>query len=250
MRDSGLTSSMSLRRAGALACGRCVALRRNSTVSIGAGTRLVQVVMRQPANAQVAHNGRSARRMSMLLERSDGGGVGCRGADGADGAAGADARSGGRLGGWRYVLQRDGTSTGSSTSCSEHRGRKCSRWPGHPNWLDASGPDVCNSTAFPDPAYPTVVASSEDKVLGVLRYTTAPETDRAGWDMVRLIVRVFGPWGATRRARRFYGLSRVQMVAPPGSFISPSYMLIPPAEVKGSVARCWSGRSPRQARTG
>ena len=71
---------------------------------------------------------------------------------------------------------------------------------------------------FPDPTHPTVVASTDGTVLGMLQYTTAPEMDAVGWAMIQLIVRVFGLWGATRRARRFYGLTRVQTPAPPGSF--------------------------------
>jgi ribosomal protein S18 acetylase RimI-like enzyme len=71
---------------------------------------------------------------------------------------------------------------------------------------------------FPDPTHPTVLACTDDKVLGILQYTTTPEMDRTDWDMVQLIVRVFGLLGATRRARRFYGLTRVQVAAPPGSF--------------------------------
>jgi ribosomal protein S18 acetylase RimI-like enzyme len=82
---------------------------------------------------------------------------------------------------------------------------------------------------FPEPTHPTVVGEIDGLVVGVLQYTSAPEADRDRFAFARLAVSVFGLWGTAQRARRFYGLSRVQFAPPAGSFyiaelhVAPAY---------------------------
>jgi ribosomal protein S18 acetylase RimI-like enzyme len=70
---------------------------------------------------------------------------------------------------------------------------------------------------IPNAAKPTVVATRDDDVVGVLQYTCG-QSDRTTFAHVRLAFRVFGPLGVVRRIPRLRARSSVEIPIPAGSF--------------------------------